>query len=237
MSVGWSSEWRLALRRRRLLLFNAGIPLLLVLPFALGAAPAHHAAAVVAVLFTVFGVFGSTIPLVRDGRDGLVERWLLTGVSPPAYLAGRLSAQVALDLVELAPAALLLAGVRDPSATASVLASLALTLVVANAVGVWVAAAARSLAEAALFAAVTALLLLHGAGVFRTPAPGSWQATAERLVPFRLLHDALRQAFSLPASTAAAESHGILAPLLLSGLLAALTLAAAARLLGRLRRG
>jgi len=236
VNVGWSSEWRLALRRRRLLLLNAGIPLLLVLPFALGAAPAHHAAAVVAVLFTVFGVFGSTIPLVRDGRDGLVERWLLGGASPPGYVAGRLSAQAALDVLELVPAALLLAGGRDLIATAAVVGSLALTLLVANALGAWVAALARSLAEGALFAAVAALLLLHGGGVFRTPVPGSWQATVEHLVPFRLLHDALRSAFALPPQDAAPEAHGILAPLGVYGLLVGLTVAAAPRLLARLGR-
>lgn len=193
MSVGWTAEWRIALRRRRLLALNVAIPLLLVAPVATGAAPPHHGAAVVAVLFVVFGVFGSTIPLVRDAESGLLSRWILAGVRPGPWLAGRTAAQTLLDLVELSPSLLLLValGGAGPADWASLTFALAVALLVANTLGVWVAAGARSLAEGALFGAVTALLLLHGSGVFRAAAPGTWQARIETWIPFRALHESL----------------------------------------------
>ena len=201
MTPGWQAEWRIGLARRRLFALNVSVPLLLVAALVAGDAPPHHAAAVVAVLFTVFGVFGSAVPLVRDGEEGLLIRWLLAGAPPRSFLAGRLGAQVALDAVQLLPATLLVAvgGAFDAaSAGAGALAGALLVagwlvpaLVLANVVGAWVAAAARSVAEAALFGALLALLLLHLGGVFRTPAPGGWQAAVETLVPFRPLHEAL----------------------------------------------
>ena len=45
--------------------------------------------------------------------------------------------------------------------------------------------------EGALFSAVAALLLLHWAGTFRSPVPGTWQATLEAWNPFRPLHESL----------------------------------------------
>ena len=38
---------------------------------------------------------------------------------------------------------------------------------------------------------MAALLLLHWAGTFRTPVPGTWQATLEAWSPFRPLHESL----------------------------------------------
>lgn len=215
-AVAWAAEWRSALRRRRLLVLDLLVPLLLVAALLLGGAPSHHAAAVVAVLFVVFAVFGSAIPLVRDGGSGLLLRWLLAGLPPRDLLAGRLLAQAALDLGQLAPAAAVLVVAGHPSGPAletagSVAAGLAVALLAGNALGAWVAAAARSLAEAALFAAVAALLLLHMGGVFRTPAPGSWQAAVEGVVPFRPLHEALLGALGAPGAGAAEWGPPLLA--------------------------
>ena len=78
-----------------------------------------------------------------------------------------------------------------PRAFFVALVALAATVWVANLVGVLVAAATRSLAEAALFSAVSTLLLLHASGVFRTPLPGSFGAVFESVAPFRALHEAL----------------------------------------------
>lgn len=193
MSLGWSVEWAVALRRRRLLVMNGAIPVLLVAPLALADPPPTHEAAVLAVLFVLFGVFGSGIPLVRDGASGLLLRLVQAGVPERGLLPGRLAAQSVLDLLQLSPALIVaLVGMDGPvAARAMVVAALALTLPVANALGAWAAAAARSLAEAALFSAVLSLLLLHASGVFRTPAPGGPAALVERWAPFRPLHDAL----------------------------------------------
>lgn len=201
MSPAWTAEWQVALRRRRLLVLNTAVPLLLVAPVALSGAPSFHSAAVYSVLFVMFGVFGSAIPLVRDGASGLLTRWHLVGMPPRELLAGRLAAQTALDVLEAVPAlVLILVTSPVPAATAAppLLLALPFALLVANALGAWAAALARSLAEAALFSSVLSLLLLHAAGAFRTPAPGTFAETAERLSPFRALHEALLGAVGGP---------------------------------------
>jgi hypothetical protein len=193
MSPAWSAEWLLALRRKRLLVLNAGVPLLLVAPIAMAQAPPPHAAAAYSVLFVLFGVFGSAIPLIRDGSSGLLTRWKLAGLPPRELLGSRVAAQTALDALEVLPASLLIvaAGGRATATAAPLLLALPFTLLVANALGAWSAALARSLAEGALFSSVLSLLLLHAAGTFRTPSPGSMGAVVESLSPFRMLHEAL----------------------------------------------
>lgn len=193
LTLPWSVEWRVALARRRLLALNTGVPLLLVAPVALAGAPPHHAAAVYAVLFVLFGTFGSAIPLVRDAETGFLSRLHLAGQPAASLLVGRAGAAAAVDAVQLAPALALVlaAGGAAPAEAGAAAGGLASALLLANLLGVWVAAAARSLAEAALFGAVAGLLLLHAGGAFRTAAPGSWAARLEPLVPFRLLHESL----------------------------------------------
>ena len=189
----WRTEWLTALRRRRLLLFNILIPLTFVATIALSSAPAVHAAATFTVLFTLFRTFGSSIPLIRDGESGLLRRYVLTGVHPGGLLVQRVFATAALDLIELAPSALLIAAARGSSASqlALVVPAMVLGLLAANALGALTAALAKSVAEGALFSAVAALLLLHWAGTFRTPVPGTWQATLEAWNPLRPLHESL----------------------------------------------
>lgn len=188
----WSLEWRRAAARRRLFVLNVTMPLVLVAPMAVGA-PHVHAAAAYAVLFGIFSVFGSAIPLVRDGEGGLVERMLRGGVSPRALLLQRTAAGTVLDALQLAPALLVVGAGAGASSTSLGVAALALvgSLWVGNLLGVVAASAARSHAEAALFSAVFALLLLHASGVFRTPAPGGPAALVESLSPFRALHESL----------------------------------------------
>ena len=189
----WRAEWLTAVRRRRLLLFNILIPLTFVATIALSSAPAVHAAAVFTVLFALFGTFGSSIPLIRDGESGLLRRYVLTGVHPGGLLLQRVFAAVALDLIELAPSVLVIVAARGSSASqvAMVVPAMVLALVAANALGALTAALAKSVAEGALFSAVAALLLLHWAGTFRSPLPGTWQATLETWNPFRPLHESL----------------------------------------------
>ena len=187
------TEWLTALRRRRLFLFNILIPLTFVATIALSSAPAVHAAAVFTVLFALFGTFGSSIPLIRDGESGLLRRYVLAGVHPGSLLLQRVFAAAALDLVELAPSVLVIVVARGSSASqmAMVVPAMILGLLAANALGAITAAFAKSVAEGALFSAVAALLLLHWAGTFRSPVPGTWQATLEAWNPFRPLHESL----------------------------------------------
>jgi hypothetical protein len=189
----WRTEWLTASRRRRLLLFNVLIPLTFVATIAFSPAPAVHAAAVFTVLFALFGTFGSSIPLIRDGETGLLRRYVLTGAHPGGLLLQRVCATAALDLIELTPSILVIAAARGGSTSqlAFLVPSMVLGLLAANALGALTAALAKSVAEGALFSAVAALLLLHWAGTFRTPVPGTWQATLEAWNPFRPLHESL----------------------------------------------
>lgn len=189
----WRLEWRTALRRRRLFLLNCGIPLLLVAPLVLGGAPVFHAAAALAVLFVLFATFGSAIPLLREGQSGLLRRILLAGAPESRILLERVLASTLLDFVQLVPSlALVLWGWGAPAQVWIVSPPiLLLTLGVANLVGIWVAALARSLAEGALFAAVVSLFLLHGSGVFRTAPSGGTGAFFETILPFGSLHQLL----------------------------------------------
>jgi hypothetical protein len=231
MSPAWSAEWLLALKRRRLLVLNAGVPLLLVAPISLAGAPAAHAAAAYSVLFVLFGVFGSAIPFVRDGASGLLTRWNLAGLPPRELLGSRVAAQTALDVIEALPAVLFILLVSGPPAAAApVLLALPFALLVANALGAWAAALARSLAEGALFASVVSLLLLHAAGTFRTPAPGSAGAALERISPFRTLHEAFLEA----AGGAAADTLSWTPALVGGAALLILTTAAAPALVARM---
>ena len=187
------TEWLTALRRRRLFLFNILIPLTLVATIALSPAPAVHAAAVFTVLFALFGTFGSSIPLIRDGESGLLRRYVLTGIHPGGLLLQRVFAAATLDLVELAPSVLVIVAARGSSASQFVMLvpAMILGLLAANALGAITAAFAKSVAEGALFSAVAALLLLHWAGTFRSPLPGTWQATLEAWNPFLPLHESM----------------------------------------------
>ena len=217
----WWLELALTLRRPRLLALNVAIPLVLVLPVALGGAPAFHAAAVYTVLFVLFGTFGAAIPLIRDGETGILRRMLLAGMSPRRLLLARVVGGALLDALQILPALALIivvgsrmaGGGMGTAGPAFVAVPVLLgALLAANLVGIWVAAMARSLAEGALFAAVISLFLLHGSGVFRTSAPGSAGAVLERIIPFGPLHRLLLHA----------AGGGATGPELLSSLLPAL---------------
>lgn len=189
-------ELRLALAQRRLFGLNMLVPLALVLPITLSAAPRAHAAVVFTMLFTFFGVFGQAIPLARDAERGLTARYFLAGMSSHAFFLQRIAAHAVIDLVQLVPAilAITIASGATISATAGLAAATALALVAANTIGVLIATLARSIAEAALFASMTALLALHGSGVFRTPAAGSVAEGLQAVSPLARMHHALQAA-------------------------------------------
>lgn len=188
----WRLEWRRSMRRRRLFVLNLVVPLALVAPVAAGAAPPQHAAVVYTVLFVFFGTFGSAIPLLRDAERGMVRKISLLPPDPGRLLVGRAFAGAALDTVQLLPAVALVAMSGIPSRSVAWLALiLPASLVFAGLFGTWIAAIARSVAEGALFAAVSMLLLLHASGVFRTPLPGTAGDALENVAPFRALHEVL----------------------------------------------
>ncbi len=82
-AVLWTLELQTAVRRGRVALFSAAVPLLLVAALALGRAPAPHAALVYTVLFTFFGTFGAAVPWARDAERGWLHRLVLTGTGMP----------------------------------------------------------------------------------------------------------------------------------------------------------
>jgi hypothetical protein len=183
-------EFRLALARPRLLALNVMVPVVLVLAISLGGAPVFHAAAVYTVLFTLFGTFGSSIPLVRDAEAGLFGRIIRAGVPRSHFLIERAAGGSAIDALQLLPA-LTIATLGSMNEWIRAVLILWSSIWIANLLGNLVAAVARSLAETALFSAVAALLLLHFSGVFRTPLPQSSWAVVEALSPFQALHETL----------------------------------------------
>ena len=193
-------EWRQAVRRPRVMVLSVLVPLMVVAGVALGGAPAPHAALVYTVLFTFFGTFGAGIPWARDSERGLIHRLLLTGTGAPRLVFERWTASTLLDLLQLLPAlaCLVIAYRADAGAAARLLGGVAVGLLAANALGILVAVLARSLAETALLASVAALLLLHGAGVFRTPQPDSLGERVQRVVPFHYMHVAVRAVAGAP---------------------------------------
>lgn len=189
----WGVQWRLALTRKRVFILNFVVPFTLVLALATGAVPPGAAAGVYVVLFTAFAVFGSAIPLRWEGQRGMTSRIVRAGVGPSSYLLQRAAAGAVLDTLQLTPA-LLVAAVAVRASAGELMAAffaLAATVWIAGLVGVIVAAASRSITETALFAAVTVPLLAHMSGVFRAPAPGSYQAVLESGSPFSALHRTL----------------------------------------------
>ena len=186
----WRLTWALAVRRRRLLMWNLLVPALLLVPVMTSVAAAAHRAVVVAVFVMFFGAYGSCIPLIRDGMSGWAEKVWLTGFGGRRWLVERTLASTAVDWVQLLPVNLLLSLMIGISAEAAIalLIATAFALLFANLLGVLVAAFVRALGEAALGCAVLSLFTLHLAGVFRTPAPGSWWAVAASWSPLRPLH-------------------------------------------------
>jgi len=231
----WRLTWRLALRRRRLLIWNVLVPVLLLVPVVMSGAAAAHRAIVVAVFVTFFGAYGSCIPLIRDGMSGWAEKALLTGYGGRRWLVERTLASSAIDWVLLLPANLALVALTGAPASlaAAVLGATALALLFANLLGVAVAALVRALGEAALGCALLSLFALHAAGVFRTPAAGSWWATVETWNPLRPVHEAWVRLLSTDGPTGS-----ILPPVVaLLGLLGLVALGAAplARRIARTR--
>jgi hypothetical protein len=187
----WRLTWTLAVRRRRLLIWNVAVPILLLVPVVTSPAAAAHRAVVVAVFVTFFGAYGSCIPLIRDGMTGWAEKVWLTGYGGRRWLVERTLASAAVDWVQLLPANVLLSLLTGSSlgTACAVLLATALALVFANILGVFIAALVRALGEAALGCAVVSLFALHLSGVFRVPAPGSSWETIEAWNPLRPLHE------------------------------------------------
>lgn len=233
----WRLRWRLAFRRRRLLVWNLLVPMVLLVPVVASRAAGSHRAVVVAVFAAFFGAYGSCIPLIRDGMSGWAEKVRLTGYGGRRWLAERTVASTAIDFVELVPVNLVLLGIaRAPvSAALPVFGATALALAFANLLGVLVAAGVRALGEAALGCAVISLFALHAAGVFRAPRPGSGWEVIERVSPFRWVHEVWLGV--IQRGPAALPPHGLdyLGPPLLSlGVLALLMLAAGGALSRRI---
>jgi hypothetical protein len=138
-------------------------------------------------------MFGSAIPLRWEGQRGMSTRIVRAGVGPSSYLLQRAAAGATLDSLQLAPALLVAAAAvsASPGDIAVAFVALAATVWIGGLVGIIVAAASRSITETALFTAVAVPLLAHWSGVFRAPAPGSYQAVLESGSPFHALHAAL----------------------------------------------
>jgi len=148
------------------------------------------------VFLVFFGEFGSAIPAVRDAHDGWLDEVFRAGYPPGRWLMERTLAETGIDLLQTLPVVLLLlwsaGGLRSVGVVSLGLAS---ALMFANLLGPLLAAAVRSLAEAALACAAVSLTLLHYAGFFRVPSPG-WTSTVARWNPYAPLRAALQAGVS-----------------------------------------
>jgi len=211
------------------------VPVLLLVPVVTSGAAAAHRAVVVAVFVVFFGAYGSCIPLIRDAMSGWAEKVLLTGYGGRRWLVERTLASTAIDWVQLLPANLVLVALIDaPAGLLPVLGVTALALLFANLLGVVVAALVRALGEAALGCAVLSLFALHAAGVFRTPAPGSWRAVVEAWNPLRPMHETWLAVLSGAAAPFPGSGFG--GPVLASALAVGLVALGGSRLAGRIAR-
>ena len=188
-------ELQRALRRRRTLLLNVVVPLALIAALPAGNAPPVHAAVVCGVLFAFFGTFGSAIPLVRDAETGRLSSLVYAGANARDLLLQRIVGNALLDTLQLAPSAVVLAIAYGGNALPALLGCLIAALLAANVLGTWIAVLTRSIGEAALLGSVSALVLLHLGGTFRTPAAGTWQESVAPLSPFYYLQRATSAAF------------------------------------------
>jgi hypothetical protein len=166
----------------------------------------------------------------------MVGRVLRGGVPAGRYVLARVGAGATIDLAQLAPA-LVVAGLAaggSPGALAAAFGMLATSVWVAGLVGAMAAAVSRSLAEAALVAALAVLLLAHMSGVFESPAAGSLLAALEAVSPFRGLHETLLglTVGASPTGFAPALAWAVLLPGLVWGLAGRVT-----ESLGRVARG
>ena len=193
-------EWQRALRRRRALALNVIVPLALVAALPAGNAPPVHAAVVCSVLFAFFGTFGSAIPLVRDAETGRLATLLYAGAGPRPLLVQRILGNALLDTLQLAPSAVVLGIAYRGSALPALVICLACALISANVLGTWIAVLTRSIGEAALVGSVSALVLLHLGGAFRTPLPDTWQSAIAPFSPFYSMHHAVLAAFGATPS-------------------------------------
>jgi ABC-type polysaccharide/polyol phosphate export permease len=192
----WNLELQLAVRRRRVAIISMVVPLVLVAAVSLGGAPPPHAALVFTVLFTFFGTFGAAVPWARDNERGWLERLELAGAGRASLVVQRWLSGALIDLVELLPSWLMIVVVYRSSVAeaGSLLAAIAVTLLAANILGILVASLARSIAETALLASVSAMALLHAGGVFRSPVAGTFADAIQRFIPFHYLLTAIQDA-------------------------------------------
>jgi hypothetical protein len=104
--------------------------------------------------------------------------------------------------LQLLPALMVIAVAGDASlaATLALLLAATIALLFANTLGVWIACAARSIAEAALFATLVTLFAVHFAGMFRAPAPDRMLGALAAAIPFHALRDAMRVASGAQAA-------------------------------------
>lgn len=199
----WSMEWRSALARRRLFMWNIAVPGLLLAPVALSAEAAPHRTAVFGVFFVFFATFGAAIPTAHDARRGWLDTVFQTGYPRARWLAETVAAGAALDFLQLLPVTLVLvwaSGGASIDAIVALWTAMLFALGFANFLGPFLAAVVGSLAETALVSAAVSLLLLHFGGFFRTPTAG-WSQAVATWVPYRPLREALSAVQGAPPAT------------------------------------
>lgn len=212
-STVWRKEVLELTRRRKALAVKLAFPLVLGSPLLLASPPPAVVAGAVTLLAVVIGVFGVGVRIARDRTDGVLPRLAILPLSPGRVFLERWAVAAGLEMAQLVPVllVLLLRYRPEPWLAALCLLALLVTVLVANALGVLVAATVSSPAEMHLYAALAMFPLLALAGVFMPLVPGDgWRVAVAGALPFahlnRLLMEVLGEAALWPAGFTVAVS-------------------------------
>jgi len=228
-------ELAAALANRRALMARLAMPLLLALPFVLVAMPPRVQAAGLVMLLLFVAMFGAAVAMVRRRTDGRLARLKLLPIPRALVVLDLLLASVAVDLLQSAGVFALYVLVNAPAPTAGSILVLAgwacAVIVLLNALGMLLAAVARSNAEVHLYSALAVGLVAVAAGLF--PLPGRIAPLVRSVAawnPVARLADALA-AMARGAPVGASRGSAVAAACALAVVLAAV----AVRALGRPR--
>jgi len=216
------------LRSRRSLVLKLLLPVILVVPLTITSVPEAVRLAGLPLIALFLGVLGASVGLTRLKEQGLTERLGATPVPRARMIRQYLLANAAMDGVQmLVPAIIVIASVNlGLSAVALVAAALALSIFLANALGVLVSAVAGGSGEVHLFSALCVLGVAGISGLFSGEGGSILKVVSEAL-PFGLVGQGL-------ANTGFGEAS---VSLLVSFHVTIFTIAGVTRVSGRIFRG
>lgn len=162
-----------AVRKPRSLVLKLIFPSLVGMPMIFSSAPRTVVAGVIVMLALMIGVFGAGVGLTKDRTDGIMQRTLITPVKSVNVVLSHLAAGIFVELLQLSPLiiALLVMNLKahaDISSIAMLIAITGLTVVSANALGLFASAFASSSGEIHLYSVLIIFPIIGISGIFQT---------------------------------------------------------------------